>query len=90
MECFGCFTVFEYKNLGSSAIEKGGKCYDTERSKEHFFLEQSIEKIQQMLQTEQISYDLYFEIVTNNYGKPELERHHNYEIILNREVLYIY
>ena len=61
-----------------------------ERSKEHFFLEQSIEKIQQMLQTEQISYDLYFEIVTNNYGKPELERHHNYEIILNREVLYIY
>ena len=59
-------------------------------SKESIFLEQNIAKLTEMLQTEQTSYDLYFEIVTDSYGRAELERHHNYETIMSREVLYIY
>lgn len=59
-------------------------------SKEVVFLEQNITKLTEILQTEQTSYDLYLEIVTDSYGRVELERHHNYETIMNREVLYIY
>lgn len=58
--------------------------------KESVFLEQNIVKLTELLQTEQTSYDLYFEIVTNSYGKPELQRHENYEMVMNREVFYIY
>lgn len=58
--------------------------------KEAVFLEQNVAKLTTILQTEQTSYDLYLEIVTDSYGRAELERHHNYESIMNREVLYIY
>ena len=61
-----------------------------EGTKEYRFLKQNIEKLQQMLQVEQTSYDLYFEVVTDSYGRQELERHHNYETVMQREVLYIY
>lgn len=62
----------------------------SENSKEYHFLERNVEKLQHILQSQDSTIDLYFEIITNNYGKPELERHFNYETILNREVLYIY
>lgn len=59
-------------------------------SKEQSFFKQNAEKLQQMLETEQQWYSIYFEIVTDSYGRQELERHHNYETVLQREVLYIY
>lgn len=62
----------------------------SEGSKEYCFLEQNIEKLQQMLQVEQPCYNVYFEIVTDSYGRQELERHHNYETVMQRDVLYIY
>lgn len=62
----------------------------SENSKEYHFLERNVAKVQHILQSQDSTFDLYFEIITNNYGKPELERHFNYETILNREVLYIY
>lgn len=58
-------------------------------SREYAFLEQNEGKLMQMLQVKQEVYELYFEVVTNSYGKAELERHHNYETVLEREVLYI-
>lgn len=61
-----------------------------EGSKEAGFLEANEDKLKQMLQTECLSYNIYFEIITDSYGKPELERHQNYETVLNRDVLYIY
>lgn len=61
-----------------------------EGTKEFIFLGKNVEKLQQMLQTEQTSYQIYFEAVTDSYGRQELERHHNYETVFQREVLYIY
>ena len=58
--------------------------------KEAVFLEQNVAKLTTILQTEQTSYELYLEIVTDSYGRAELEKHHNYEFTMNREVLYIY
>ena len=58
--------------------------------KEAVFLEQNVAKLTEILQTEQTSYDLYFEIVTNSYGKLEFQRHEMYKMVMHREVLYIY
>lgn len=62
----------------------------SEGSKEYCFLEQNIKKLQHLLQVEQPCYNVYFEIVTDSYGRQELERHHNYEAVMQRDVLYIY
>ena len=63
---------------------------EMEQGKEYDFLEQNVGKLEGMLQTGQQTFELYFEIITDSYGKRELEMHRNYEQVMEREVLYIY
>lgn len=86
------FSISATRQEAESILQEMERTRDTlpEGSKGAGFLEANEDKLKQMLQTELPSYDLYFEIITDSYGKPELERHANYEAVLNRNVLYIY
>lgn len=59
--------------------------------KEKDFLSINLQKMEEMIRvmTEPII-EIYWEVVMNSYGRAELQRHINYEYVLNREVLYIY
>lgn len=61
-----------------------------DNGKEYNFLEQNVGKLETILWTGQENVELYFEVVTDSYGKRELEMHRNYEQVMEREVLYIY
>jgi len=61
-----------------------------EQGKEYDFLSQNVGKLEAVLRTGQEQFELYFEVVTDSYGKRELEMHRNYEQVMEREVLYIY
>ena len=61
----------------------------TDNSREYDFLNGNCEKLERILTTMDSNVMVYFEIVTDSYGRPELERHQNYEQIMNRDVLYV-
>lgn len=63
---------------------------EMERGKEQEYLMQDVERLEYMLKTGQEMFEVYFEIVTNSYGKRELEMHRVYEEVMDRTVLYIY
>lgn len=58
-------------------------------SREQRFLEENCKKMEQIINDMDITTTVYFEIVTDSYGKPEMERHEIYERIMNRTVLYL-
>lgn len=60
-------------------------------SKEKDFLSINLQKMESLLSgmSEPVM-DVYFEIVTDSYGRAELQRHENYRQMMNREILYIY
>ena len=59
--------------------------------KEKDFLSINLQKMESLLSgmSEPVM-DVYFEIVTDSYGRAELQRHENYRQMMNREILYIY
>ena len=59
--------------------------------KEKDFLSMNLQKIENLLSgmSEPVT-EVYFEIVTDSYGRAELQKHENYRQIMNREVLYVY
>lgn len=63
---------------------------ELEQGKEYAFLEQNVGKMEEILKTGEENLEVYFEVVTDSYGKRELEMHRNYEQVMEREVLYIY
>lgn len=59
--------------------------------KEQLLLEQNILKLQSIIQnTSQSMIDIYWECITNSYGKEEIYKHELYSEIMNRDILYIY
>ena len=63
---------------------------ESDNPREKDFLNEDIEKLSSLISTAQGEYiEVYFEIVTNSYGSREIEMHRNYEVIMERPVLYI-
>lgn len=63
---------------------------ETEDGRERSFLRDDVEKMQMMINTATTdTIDIYIEIVTDSYGNAKLERHRNYETIMDRPVLYL-
>ncbi len=59
--------------------------------KEKDFLSINLQKMESLLSgTSEPVIEVYFEIVTDSYGRAELQRHENYRQMMNREILYIY
>ena len=63
---------------------------EIEDGREKSFLYDDIEKMQSLVSTATTdTIDIYIEIVTDSYGNAKLERHYNYESIMERPVIYL-
>lgn len=63
---------------------------EAENGRERSFLNDDIAKMKAMIDTASTdTIDIYFEIVTDSYGRAKLERHRNYETVTDRPVLYL-
>ena len=59
--------------------------------KEKDYLTLNVQKIERLLETmTEPAMEIFWEIVTDSYGRAELQRHENYRQMMNREILYIY
>lgn len=59
--------------------------------KEKDYLTLNVQKIERLLETmTEPAMEIFWEIVTDSYGRAELQRHENYRQMMSREILYIY
>lgn len=85
------FMIQATRDEAQEILENLQARYDeTEDDRERSFLRDDIEKMQMMIDTATTDpIDIYVEIVTDSYGNAKLERHRNYETIMDRPVIYL-
>lgn len=80
-----CLSSYELEQMTQSIENE----YEISQGREREFLQRDLEVLHRELSKGLQEYSLQIEIVTDSYGNRRLEQHHNYELIFDKEIIYL-